>query len=1165
MGLTAPIKVSFKSRRRKLKRALISADPTLEISMRARFRLPFSGTVLLALLLGAPALPKPSSSLPTLTTIRQINELSRSEAAKRYPVHLQAVVTFYNGPISPNLFLHDSTAGIWVNLPENAPALRLGQLIEIDGVTEQPDFAPQIGHPRWRILGSAPLPVARRVTFSEMVSSRQDAQWVEVEGIVRSAEFDVKTHLLGLDLALEGGSVAVQIPALNEHAAQQLIDAEIRIRGNCGAIFNARNQLIGVALYVASLDQVQVLRPAGENPWGLRVFPLADLQRFTLRQSSGHLVHVRGIVTLHLPDNSLYIADDTGTGYIQSRQKTAFKSGDRIDVVGFPVIVDRHPALQDAVFRLLSSGPAISPAEITAAQALQGQYDSTLVTIEGRLAQVALTPGEMLLVLGQGSTVFTAVSKAPGSQSGLASLRAGSLVRVRGICVVDTDAMGTPTAFKIRFDDSHAITVIEQPSWWTVKRALGMGGLLSFAILATLGWAASLRRRVESQTETIRATLEATDDGILVVDFQGRLVNASEKFVEMWRIPRWFISRGDNLRLLEHMSSQLKEPEPFLGSLRTLHSNTEVKADGWLEFKDSRVFEYHSEPQRVKGKCVGRVWSFRDITRRVRAERELQEAKEAAEAANKAKSEFLANMSHEIRTPMNGVIGMTGLLLDTDLTSQQREFAEIARNSGEALLTVINDILDFSKIEAGKLTVDSFPFDLRLVIEEVIEMLAPRAEQKKVDLVLHYSSNIPRCFIGDAGRIRQAVTNLVGNAVKFTSEGYVLVTVECQCQASESAELRVSVRDTGVGIPQEKVDLLFEKFSQVDGSTTRKYGGTGLGLAISKRLVELMGGSIGVESRTGEGSMFWFTLPLPLDTHSRAAVAPPVDLTGLRVLIVDDNEVNRRVLHEQIIGWGMRNGSFASGEAALDALSRAAAAGDPYQFAILDYHMPGMDGIALASAIKNDAALKDTILVMLTSVGHWSEMRHLEDSNVEACLMKPVRESQLLKTLTAQWLKRLETACPDRQVTPTSRPEMKDALNGRLAGYRLRVLLVEDNAVNQRVAQRMLERLGVYADIAENGQEGLKLFRAQPYDVVFMDCQMPEMDGWTTARAIRQQETPEHRAAIIAMTADVMPGCREQCIQAGMDDYIAKPVKLEDLLQALQKWIPSPKPEPICT
>jgi signal transduction histidine kinase/DNA-binding response OmpR family regulator len=1097
-----------------------------------------------------------------LTTVAQVRALTLAQARQRYPIRLKGVIT-YHAPEYHVTFFQDETAGIFVFIEQSDLPITPGSFVEVVGNTTPGDFAPSIEHVGIRILGRRALPAAVPQGLENLLTGKEDSQWIAVSGIVHSAALedrlppDMRNGPLQLVLGIASGNnkVKVRIKDFQQGSDYSyLIDSSVTVHGACGTLFNDRRQLVGIQIFTPSLDEVTVDMPSAGDPYALPVLPVNSLMQFTPARVSGRRMRVQGVVTFRDPGHSIFVQDDSGGLVVETDQTSAAEPGDVVDAIGFPAAGSYAPILQDGGFRKIgrrAPPPAVTPSTMS----LSGDHDAELVKIDGLLLDQSVRGRRRVFTLQHGAFTFTAqLLESPGTDQ-LRSIRDGSELQLLGVWSVETDQYRRPTAYRVLLRSAGDIVVLHQASWWTGMRLLRLLGLLVGVIVLGSLWVAALRRRVEEKTETVRATLESTGDGILVVNSESRIVHYNQKFLEICRIPESLRNSMDDSALLLWVSAQLKNPDAFLAKVHEFHIDDAAQSDDLLEFKDGRIVERHSEPQRVSGKSVGRVWGFRDVTERRRVQEELQRARDAAEVASRAKSEFLANMSHEIRTPMNGVIGMTGLLLGTNLTPEQRDFAETVRVSGESLLTVINDILDFSKIEAGKLTIEALPFDLCQVMEDVCDMLASKADDKQLDVILQYPSHLPRHFIGDAARIRQVLTNLVGNAVKFTARGHVLIDVECQTGSASPAGMRVSVQDTGCGVPDDKIGALFQKFTQADGSTTREYGGTGLGLAISKQLAELMGGSIGVRSSVGEGSTFWFTLSLELDRNPRAAPVPVACLRDLRAMIVDDNEVNRRVLHEQITSWGMRNGSFSSGDHVLSALRAAHELGDRYHFVLLDYQMPGMDGLELAEAIKADPVVGETLIILLTSVGHWSALRRTEATYVDASLVKPVRQLQLQSTLATAWSKKLQIAAMDRSPSAPAAVQVTSSLAGEFAGLPIRVLVAEDNAINQKVASLLLGKLGTQPAVATNGREAVEMFELTPYDLIFMDCQMPEMDGYEACREIRRREDPGRRVTIVAMTAEAMEGSREVCIEAGMDDYISKPVKLDDIRGVLQKWV----------
>ncbi len=652
--------------------------------------------------------------------------------------------------------------------------------------------------------------------------------------------------------------------------------------------------------------------------------------------------------------------------------------------------------------------------------------------------------------------------------------------------------------------------------------------------------------------EKYRSIFENAIEGIFQTTPEGSYMSANPALATILG----YESPDELMRSVAHIGRQLyadpQRRQQFVAAVTEKESVTDFESE-ILRKDGTRI--WISERARAVRDADNKLLYFEgtveDITARREAEATVRHARDAALESVRLKSQFLANMSHEIRTPMNGIIGMSGLLQDTELTPQQRDFTETISTSAEALLAIINDVLDFSKIEAGMLAFEEIDFDLSRVVEGAVELLAPRAAAKGTELVSLVYSDVPVALRGDPGRLRQVLTNLVGNAVKFTDKGEVAVHAELVEEESDSAQVRFKISDTGIGIPAETLGKLFQAFVQADGSTTRKYGGTGLGLAICKQLVEQMGGELNVESEPGKGSTFSFTARFK--KQMRAGVAGPgkAALMERRVLVVDDNATSRQLLHHLFQSWGMLQEEAANGAEALGILQRAARSGRAFDFVVFDIQIPGMDGFELARAIKSLPRIHVPKLVVLTSLDRPDDAEPLRDAGVDAYLMKPVKQSALYESLTTLISEEHDEAGITGSLVaiaakkPISKPPRP-----------LRILVAEDNVVNRKVALYQLQKLGYSADAVENGREALTALTRQEYDIGLMDCQMPELDGYEATRQLRCHEGKGRRTWIIAMTANSLTGDREKCLAAGMDDFVTKPVKLEALQAALDRFDP---------
>jgi PAS domain S-box-containing protein len=1096
-----------------------------------------------------------SGALPLLTRAQQIRTLTPDEANRGYPVRLRAVVTYID-PAEGDFFVQDATAGIFLNdlqMPQSPPQVRVGDLVEVSGATEDLDFAPQIGKPEVRVLGRALLPKPREVGFDALVSTREDSQWVQFDGVVQAAVREGNS--VTLELSGDGGHLQAHILDARSLDPDRLIDARVRIEGVCGSGFNQRNQLISVDLRIPGARQLTVLDPPPADPFKTPVRSLSSLLAFTAAGAQGHRVRVQGTVTLQRP-KGIFIQDGSQGLYVPRFRDQSVSVGDRVELVGFPDVGDYTPVLMHAICRRIGSGALPAAVPVTAARALTGAFDTMRVRIDATLRGEGYSETDRTLILQEGDTLFEArLEKSLAPRRWKSPLPPGTRLRLTGVCSVNVDRNRAPDGFNILLRSPDDIEVLARPSWWNFRRTLLLAGLCGGLTIAVLAWVVILRRRVKQQTEVIRRQVQseaelqkryeyavrATQDTIWDWDLLAQTICWSEGISTVFGYPpeeacadaKWWQRRihpedaervqrslektvasgggqwsaeyrvqragGNYAHVLDRgyvmydssgapcrmicatmdITAQKQAEEQLahernllrtlidtmpdyiyvkdlagrllmvnrtlaellgVSSADTLLGKTdfdcypeELARSFWVDDRkvmDSGQALINREETNVdfrgnanwvlttkvplrdrEGKVVGLMGVGRNITSRKQAEKEVEKARDAAEAANRAKGEFLANMSHEIRTPLNGILGMTELALDTALDSEQREYLEAVKLSADSLLNVVNDILDFSKIEAGKLDLSPEDFDLRTQLRDVVKLMTVPARLKGLHLGSHTASDVPHLIHGDPTRLRQIVLNLVGNAVKFTEQGEVVVEVFREAEDRSEVVLHFVVRDTGIGIAGPKQKAIFEAFVQADGSATRRFGGTGLGLTISSRLVQMMGGRIWVESEEGQGSRFHFTarfeVPVPtrqeLETETAVVSAGSDDgLTrqqlpaGSRILLAEDNSVNRIFIVRLLEKHGHRVVTAVDGREALEAFTKS-----HFDLVLMDVQMPGMDGLETTAAIRElqKGSSLHVPIVALTAHALKGDRERCLAAGMDGYLSKPVHADELFETV----------------------------------------------------------------------------------------------------------------------------------------------------------------------
>ncbi|MFL6619711.1 MAG: response regulator [Povalibacter sp.] len=1086
-----------------------------------------------------------SETLPLMTSSEAIRRLPNEVAARAYPVDVTAVLTAIHYQ-RDSLIMQSGNVGIYVDATDQSlERLSVGSRVRVRGVTWPGGFAPVITHPQIEYLGPAALPTPVNVDPGAAASGVYDSRYVQIEGLVRPLQ---KTPLgYQFNLVTPVGLVGV-VMVRNDDAslAESLVDARTRLRGVFSSTFNNERVLTGYRLYLDSPQSIEVL-DSSPTALSIPLKPINELLRFSGDDQGSRRVRVRGMVTLKQADK-LYVQDETGSLRIESADAAA-QLGDSVEAVGYPTPNVNGTSFSDAVIRVLDSHVDIEPRSLSAPEVLTGNVQNKLVTIEARLLNQVSGSAQQILVLRDGYSMFNALLS---DAIPLGDLREGSIVRVTGVTDVQQQRVAlsttsTAVSFRLLLRSPNDVELVRAAPWWNLRHAWPALALLVLLICISMLWVIVLRRRVQAQTAQIeeqraflRNVIDLTPNYIFVKDRAGRFTLANRAIAHAYGCePHEMIGKTDaDIAVVKaeaelHQSDDHEVLESGQDKIVRDECRTDVRgARHFMQTTRRPILADDGLPTHVLGIA-------NDVTLHKEAENTLHRAREAAEAANRAKSEFLANMSHEIRTPLNGILGMSGLCLDTDLSREQREYVETVKLSADGLLNVINDILDFSKIEAGRLELDPIEFDVREALDITLKMLALRAHQKGLELVCDIDPSVPASLVGDANRLRQVVLNLVGNAIKFTERGEVVMRARVASSEGDQYELHFVVADTGIGIAPDRREHIFNPFVQADSSTTRRYGGTGLGLTISSALVKMMGGRIWVDSELGQGSQFHFTLRLNR-THTLDNAAGSPELQNLHALVVDDNAANRRALRNALLHWNVRSSEARNVSEAMAQLEQFAISSTPIRIVITDLDMPESDGLRLLTIIRERPELAAVPIMLLSSSKQREDVERCRQADVSSYVVKPVRASELRDTLVQAL-----SARSHRSVEPKQRIE--------LSSGGLNILVAEDNPVNQLVMQRLLVKRGHRVVIASDGKAALDAVQCEVFDLVFMDVQMPVIDGFQATREIRRNEAGSAtRTPIIALTAHAMSGDRERCLQSGMDAYMTKPVVPKELDEMLK-------------